>query len=415
MTDAPRMVIVGAGHAGGRAAVALRDAGWTGAVTVVGNERHAPYERPPLSKELLAGSKTADDCALHGRETYVERGIDLVTGVTATDIKRASGELVLSDGRSLCYDKLLLATGAEPRRLDVPGADLDGVLLLRTLDDSRSLADRLTPSARLTIIGGGLIGLEVAASAAKRGCAVTVVEIGDRLLSRVAPEAIAGIIAERHRQEGVSLHLGRSVAAIAGDGTVEAVHLDDGTEIATDTVMVSIGVAPRVDLAERAGLAVDNGIVTDATLRTDDPHIFAAGDACVFPHPLFGQRIRLESWKNAEDQGPLAARNMLGAGEAYSAVPWMWSDQYDLTIQVAGFPGRTARLVDRRLESDALAQFHLGDDGRLVAVSGVGPVAAVARTVRLGQMMIERQSVPEPGMLSDPTTNLKTLLRQQAA
>ncbi|MCP4385600.1 MAG: FAD-dependent oxidoreductase [Hyphomicrobiales bacterium] len=409
------MAIVGAGHAGGRAASALRDAGWSGPVTLIGAEVHTPHERPPLSKEVLRGAKTGGDCALYPDDFYRDRDINLMTGTTVSNIRRSTREIELSNERLVPFEKLLLATGAEPRRLDVPGADLDGVHVLRTIDQSRELAARLTPGARLTIVGGGLIGLEVAASAMQLGCSVSVVEVDERVLARVAPAAIAEYVAKRHQDAGVAFHLNRTVTAIAGEQTVSAVHLDDGTSIETDAVLISIGVTPRVDLAQRADLAVANGIATDATLRTEDPNIFAAGDACVFMHPLFGFPIRLESWKNAEDQGPLAARNMLGADERYPSVPWMWSDQFDFTIQVAGLPGQAKTIVKRQLDSDAIAVFDLAGDGQLIAVSAVGPVGAVARTVRLGQMMIERRSYPDPEALASPSTNLKALMRQQAA
>ncbi len=404
------MVIVGAGHAGGRAAAALRDNGWTGPITLIGAEPDAPYERPPLSKELLTGDKSAAECALHPLEFYAINDIRLIADTLVTEIHRSGKYVVLADGQTVGYEKLLLAPGAEPRRLDIPGADHEGVHVLRTTADAELLSARLSPGTRLTVIGAGLIGLEVASSAIKRGCTVNVVELADRAMARVAPEASAEHAVARHQAEGVTFHFNRSVAAFDG----KAVHLDDGTEIASDLVLVSIGAAPRAKLAEQAGLTVSGGIVTDATLRTGDADIFVAGDACVFPHELFGGLLRLESWKNAEDSGPLAARNMLGANEPYRAVPWMWSDQYDFTIQVTGLPDRGTVAVDRPTDG-ALLQFHLDDDGRLVGASGMGPVGAIAKPIRFAQMLMERDAHPDAADLADPAVNLKALLKKQAA
>jgi 3-phenylpropionate/trans-cinnamate dioxygenase ferredoxin reductase subunit len=409
------MVIVGAGHVGGRAAQALRDAGWRGPLTLVGAEETPPYERPPLSKGLLTGEKTAEECLLFAASSYAERGIDFLAGRSVAAIDRGERSVLLSDGARIAYERLLLATGAEPRRLDVPGAALAGVFTLRTIPDSKSLRAHLAPGKRIVIIGGGFIGLEVASNAVALGAHVTVVEAAPRLMTRTVPAPIEARMQARHREAGVVLHLGRQVAAIEGGTAVTGVRLDDGSAIPCEAVLVSIGVTPRTGLAAEAGLAVDNGIVVDATLRTDDPHVFAAGDACAFAHPLFGGHIRLESWKNAEDHGPIAARNMLGGAESASAVPWMWSDQYELTIQIAGLPDLAARSIERPLGDGALLLFHLAEDGRMVAASGVGPNSAIGRAVRLGQMMIERSLYPDERLIADPSVNLKTLVREQAA
>jgi 3-phenylpropionate/trans-cinnamate dioxygenase ferredoxin reductase subunit len=289
------------------------------------------------------------------------------------------------------------------------------VVVLRDVIDSEALRARLGPGRRLVVIGGGFIGLEGAASAVALGAAVTVVEAAPRLMTRGVPAAIEARMRTRHAAAGVDLRLGRQVAAILGADKVTGVRLDDGSEITADTVLVAVGVTPRIELARAAGLPVDNGIVVDRTLRTEDPAVFAAGDACAFVHDLLGRHVRLESWKNAEDQGPVAARNMLGGAETASTVPWMWSDQYELTIQVAGFPDAGSRTVARPLDGEALVLFHLGEDGRLVAASGVGPNAAIGRVIRLGQMMIERGLYPDPAALADPSVNLKTLMRERAA
>ncbi len=409
------MVIVGAGHTGGRAAHALRDAGWKGPITLIGAEAHAPYERPPLSKGMLSGEKTFADFALYDEDSYRRHEIEHLAGTTVSQIRRGTREVALADGTIVPYERLLLVTGAAPRRLAVPGAELAGVSYMREIADSETLRNRLGKGKRLVVIGGGFIGLEVASNAVALGVEVTVVEAGPRLMTRAVPAPIEERMRARHAAAGVDIRLGRQVVAILGPDRVTGVRLDDGSEIGCDAVLVAIGVAPRTELAAAVGLAVDNGIVVDAQLRTADPNIFAAGDVCSFAHDLFGGHVRLESWKNAEEQGPIAARNMLGAAEAASMAPWMWSDQYELTIQIAGLPDRASKTVERPLDAESTILFHLADDGRIVAVSGVGPNGSIGRAVRLGQMMIERSLYPDPRLLSDPTVNLKTLMREQAA
>ncbi len=409
------MVIVGAGHTGGRAAQGLRQAGWAGPVTLIGAEGLAPYERPPLSKDVLLGAKSIADCALLDTGFYAESGVDLRTGARVVEIRRDREDVVLDDGSTVPYERLLLAMGAEPRRLAVPGGELDGVQYLRDAADADALKGRLSTGKRIVIIGGGFIGLEVAAAAAGRDCRVVVVEVAGRLLARGVPVVIEEQMRKRHLSAGVEIALNRRVEAVLGEGRVTGVRLDDGREIACDTVVIGIGVTPRVDLAEAAGLAIDNGIAVNPTLQSEDPRIFAAGDVCSFLHALFDRRIRLESWQNAEDHGPLAARNMLGAAEPCGSVPWMWSDQYEWTIQVAGMPDLGVQGIERRLGPDAVVIFHLEEGGRLVGVSGIGPNAVINKAIKLGQMMIEKRRQPEPILLADPTSNLKALVRQEGA
>lgn len=399
------MVIVGAGEAGARAATALREEGWDGPVTLVGAEVHAPYERPPLSKAaLLTEAEPAATTVLdHDRAAVL--GIDMVLGTEVTAIDRAARAVVLADGRTLPYSRLLLATGARPRRLTLPGHEQ--ALYLRRFDDALALRPLLRPGARLAVIGGGFIGLELAAAAVARGCAVTLIEAQPRILMRGVPAEIAAVIADRHRTAGVDLRTGIGIDRIEPDAVV----LADGSRIAADAVIAGIGAVPETALAEAAGLAVDNGIAVDATLATADPDIFAAGDCAACAHPLYaGRRIRLEAWRNAQDQGALAARNMLGRGEAIGAVPWFWSDQYELTLQIAGLADEGRTTVARDPGDGALLLFHLAADGRLVAASGVGSLGKIAREIRLAEMLIGQRAAPEPAALASPAIKLKTLL-----
>jgi 3-phenylpropionate/trans-cinnamate dioxygenase ferredoxin reductase subunit len=404
------MVIVGAGQAGGRAALTLREQGHDGRVVLLGAEPHAPYERPPLSKTYLTGARAADDFTFAKAETLAEAGIEFRPRCEVTAIDRERRIVRLADGEEIAYGKLLLATGREPRRLPLADGSDGRVLYLRDLSDADRLRESLRPDARLAIVGGGFIGLEVAASAVGLGCRPVVIELVPRLLSRLVPAPIAAFLEARHAAAGVELLLGTRPQEIRLAGSGLALTLTDGRTIEADAVLIGIGAVPRTGLAEAAGLPVDGGIVVDATLATADPDVFAAGDVCAFPHAMAAGLMRLECWKNADAQGALAARNMLGAGEACVDVPFFWSDQYELTLQMAGVPERGEVTVERAVGAAARLLFHLTGDGRLVGVSGVGP-PALARDLRLAQIMIERGRSPDPAALADPATGLKSLLR----
>jgi 3-phenylpropionate/trans-cinnamate dioxygenase ferredoxin reductase component len=412
----PPMLIVGAGEAGARAALALRENGWTGPVTLVGDESHPPYERPPLSKAVMQDAAEPVPTSILTSERVAALGITLLSGHRVTHIDRAARLVALEDGRTLPYGKLLLATGAFPRRLPVGGAsagiDPGQLLYLRNFSDALALRARLGSSGHLVLIGGGFIGLEIAASARARGMAVTLLEGAPRILQRGVPEAAARLIAERHRAAGVRIVTDARIVAIETVGDGHVVLLGDGSRIEADAVVAGIGAHPNTGLAEASGLAVENGIAVDATLRTEDPDIFAAGDCCSFPHPLYdGRRIRLEAWRNAQDQGTVAARNMLGERETYAAVPWFWSDQYDLCLQTAGLADGTAHLVTRDLGEGAALWFHLDAQGRLISASGVGPLGKVAREIRLAELLIAARAHPDPDSLAASAVKLKTLLR----
>ena len=403
------MVVVGAGECGARAAFALREEGYAGPVTLIGAERHLPYERPPLSKAGMeedgAGIKLIAEAA-----RFAEAGIRLLLSAEVVAIDRAARTIALADGRMVPYEKLLRATGARPRRL--PAAEgLKRCAYLRTHDDAEAIASRLRAGARIAIVGGGFIGLELAAAARLRGCAVTVIEALPRLLSRAVPPEIAAVVEEAHRANGVDLRCGAAIAGIEENAGCVTLALADGPVVAADCCIVGIGAVPNVELAQQSGLAVDNGIRVDENLATDDPDILAAGDCCSFPLAVYdGRRVRLEAWRNAQDQGALAARNMLGRGEPHAAVPWFWSDQYDLSLQIAGLCEEGAATVRREAGEGAFILFHLAADGRLVAAAGIGPGNAVARDIRVAEMLIARRAAPPADRLAAPETKLKSLL-----
>ena len=405
------MVIVGAGECGARAALTLRERGWDGGITLIGEETLPPYERPPLSKAVMITDLEPAPAHPLTPEIAREKRIDLISGVRVTQIDRAAHEVVLGDGRRIAYAKLLLATGAQPRKLTVEGAEPHNVHYLRSFGDAQALRARLLPGARLCVIGGGFIGLELAASATKRGCQVTVLEAAPRILMRGVPAPIATLIAQRHEQAGVVFRIGVGITCIASATGAKRVVLADGSSIDCDVIIAGIGAVPDTTLAESAGLAIENGIRVDGQLVTSDPDVFAAGDCCSFPHPLYGdRRVRLEAWRNALDQGALAARNMLGASQTYNTVPWFWSDQYELTLHIAGLSDQCAVHVKRDLGDGAELHFHLGEDGRLMAASGFGPIGKVAKEIKLAEMLVQRSARPAADQLASPDVRLKSLL-----
>ncbi|WP_337184772.1 FAD-dependent oxidoreductase [Shinella sp.] len=401
-------VIVGAGECGARAAFALREKGFDGAITLIGSETHLPYERPPLSKEALVAD--AGPKLVAAAERYVEAGIDLLLGRTACEIDRAARHVVMGDGTVVAYDRLLLATGARPRAL--PGTNHGGrIAALRSHEDAARIRAHLVEGSHVAILGGGFIGLELAASARKLGASVTLVEGLPRVLTRGVPPEIAEIVADRHIAEGVEILCGAKVTGIEDLPGEVRIALEDGRVVSASLLVVGIGAVPNTELAEAAGLAVDNGIAVDGHLRTSDPDIFAAGDCTSYPLPLYGdRRIRLESWRNAQEQGQLAAANMLGGAEVHSAVPWFWSDQYDMTLQIAGLADGAVTTVRREMGEGAFILFHLDSEGRLIAASGIGPGNAVARDIRLAEMLIAARIHPDPAELAAPETKLKKLL-----
>ena len=396
MTDAPEsIVIVGAGLAGAKAAEALRERGYDGPVALLGDEAELPYERPPLSKGYLAGKAAFDDAVVHPAAWYDEQRIDLRLGAHVTAIDRDRREVELAGGERMPYGALLLATGAEPRRLPIPGADT--ALTLRTRADSDAIRATFGEGRRLVLIGAGWIGLEVAAAARTAGTDVTVLEAAELPLLAVLGEQMATVFADLHREHGVDLRLGASVAAIEADG----VRLADGSLVPADAVVVGVGVRPRTELAEAAGLEVDNGVLVDAQLRTSDPTIFAVGDIANQDHPVLGRRIRVEHWAAALNQGPAAAAAMLGGTEPYGALPYFFSDQYDLGMEYVGHatPGSYTQVVVRGdTKTREFVAFWLDDADRIRAAMNVNVWDVVDEL----KPLIVNGTPMDPAKLADP-------------
>jgi 3-phenylpropionate/trans-cinnamate dioxygenase ferredoxin reductase subunit len=365
-----RIVVIGAALAGGSAAIALRDQGYQGELTVIGEESQLPYERPPLSKAVLIGNTDEPDWVAEEAK-YADKDISLKLGITATRIDRAR-KIVVASRTEYPYDKLLIATGCGSRRLDVPGADLEGLLTLRTLEESLALRERFTEGARIVIVGGGWIGCEAAAAARQRGANVTVIEPSSQPLLHVVGEQIGATFAALHRDHGVDLRLGIGVTGFAGDGTVSSVHVKGHASVPADMVLIAVGAAPNIALADVAGLELANGgIAVDATLRSSDPDIYAAGDVAAHDHPKYPRRVRVEHWANAQDQGKHVAANLLGAEEPYVLRPFFFSDQYDLGCEYRGLadPAKDRLVVRGDLTSREFTAFWLREGAVAAAMN----------------------------------------------
>jgi 3-phenylpropionate/trans-cinnamate dioxygenase ferredoxin reductase component len=404
------IVIVGASLAGAKAAEALRDLGYEGPVVLVGEEPDLPYERPPLSKSYLTGRAERNSVFVHEKSWYDDNRIELRLGVAATGLDRATHEVQLDDGNRLKYGKLLLATGSRPRPLPVPGGDLDGVLFLRRLGDSDRIKEAFGgDQKRVVIVGAGWIGLETAAAAREAGNDVAIVEQFDLPLLRVLGPEMAQVFADLHRDHGVDLHLGVGVREIEEQGGhVAAVHLDDGVELAAGVVIAGVGITPAVDLAQEAGLDVDNGIVVDEHLRSSDPAIYAAGDVANAYHPLLDRHVRVEHWANALNQPAVAAAAMLGGDAVYDRVPYCYTDQYDLGMEYLGYvtPGGYDEVVIRGdVPAREFVAFWMSD-GRLLAGMNVN-VWDVADPIRA---LIQSRVVVGGAQLADTAIPLTQLV-----
>jgi 3-phenylpropionate/trans-cinnamate dioxygenase ferredoxin reductase subunit len=398
-------VIVGAGQAAAQAVHSLRQQGFAGAVTLIGDEPYVPYQRPPLSKKYLAGELPRERLFLRPASFYADKDVTVELGRRVAELDLEARRVRLDDDRTIAYDKLLLATGSRARTLVIPGTSLPGVHYLRTIADVDAIIAELNPGAHVLLIGAGYIGLEVAAVTKQRGFAVTVLEALDRVMSRVVAPEVSMFYDGYHRAHGVTIHYGAVAHAFHGTSRVAAVETADGRRFDADLVIVGVGVVPNVELAAAAGLPCDNGIVVDEFARTADPSVFAAGDCTNQPNSVLGRRVRLESVPNAIHQAKVAASGMLGTPTAYSEVPWFWSDQYDLKLQIAGLSlGYEEIAVRGALGAHSFAVYYLAS-GHVIAVDAVNS----PHDFMLGKKLVAAGRRISAAELSDPATDLAKL------
>ena len=398
------MIIVGAGHAAGQAAASLRQEGHQGEIVIIGDEPHIPYQRPPLSKQYLANEHGLEKVYLRPEKFYVDKNVTLKSCVTVESIDVQAHTIATSNAETLAYDKLLLATGSRPRKLDIEGSDLIGVHYLRTIADVDAIKNEMGAGKKMVIVGGGYIGLEVAAVSTVAGLEVHVLEMEQRILQRVTTPAMSEYYHNLHTGRGVHIHTDTTVTGFSGNGRVQQVHCG-ATVFDADLVIVGIGIVPNVELAEAASIACDNGILVDAGCRTSAPDVFAAGDCTNHPNPILDRRLRLESVPNAMEQARVAAANMCGVEKNYASVPWFWSDQYELKLQMVGFSADgDTEIVRGDKNQNQFAVFYL-KDGAVVAADAVNSPKEFMLCKRLiGQQV-------DVAALVDPDTDLKTLLQ----
>ena len=401
-----RIVIVGAGHAAGQAAASLRQEGYEGEIVIIGDEPHLPYQRPPLSKQYLLGEHGLErGVYLRPEKFYTDKNVEVRVGVTVTAIDTAAKTVTTNDGDTIGYSKLLIATGSRPRILNIPGSDLDGIFYMRTIADVDRIKAAMETAKNMVIVGGGYIGLEVASVAVTHGLQVSVLEMESRILQRVTTPEMSEFYHQLHTSRGVNILTETTVSGFEGEnGKVTGV-LSGDKSIPADIVVVGIGIVPNVEIAAEAGLEVDNGIVVDDHCRASAPDVYAAGDCTNHPSPLLGRRLRLESVPNAMEQARVAAANMCGGDKIYDAVPWFWSDQYELKLQMVGFSSDGDTQVVRGDKSaNQFAVFYL-KDGKVVAVDAVNSPR---------EFMVCKQlygKPVDPALLADPETDLKSLMQ----
>lgn len=407
MSDDRTFIIIGASQAGGWTAKTLRNEGFEGTVIMIGEEPYLPYERPPLSKDALLGETDVESTYFWPPETYEEDRIDVRLNTRVTAIDREAKTVTLDNGETLTWDKLAITTGARVRPLPIDGADLSGVHYLRNMDDTLAIREDAVKGGTAVIIGGGWIGLECAATLGKLGCKPVVVEFADRLCGRAVTPDISDWMLEFHRAKGVDVRLNTGVEKLEGDGAVSRAILSDGSAIDCSIVVIGIGVLPNVELAEEAGLEVDNGIVVDEFCRTSDPDIFSAGDVTNHPNGLLGRRIRLESWENAMNQGINAGKSMLDAGAPYSEIPWFWSDQFDANIQMIGLPEEWDETATRGDKSaNEFVEFYL-KDGVIVGAISVNST----RDLRFGKRLMQAGKQVAAADLANTDIKMQALLK----
>ena len=397
------MVIIGCGQAGGQAAASLRQEKYEGPITMIGQEPYIPYQRPPLSKQYLSGEQEKEKLSLRQESFYSEKEINLMLETSVLSLDPHKKELQLEKGETVTYDKLLIATGGRPRKLEVDGHTLKGIHYLRNIDDVDAIKTQMSISQNLVIVGGGYIGLEVASVAIKKGLTVSVLEMESRILERVTTEEMSAFYHQLHTDEGVNILTSTQAKAFKGSETVESVVCGDH-EIPADLVIVGIGILPNTEMAEAAGLKTNNGLVVDEHCRTSNEHIFAAGDCTNHPNPILNRRLRLESVPNAMEQGRVAASNMLGGAKSYASMPWFWSDQYEHKLQMVGFSKDSDQSIIRGdMASKSFTVFYLKDDSIIAADSVNNPKEFMASK----QLVGKKASIEA---LADTSIELKTLI-----
>jgi 3-phenylpropionate/trans-cinnamate dioxygenase ferredoxin reductase subunit len=403
MTD--KVVIVGAGHAAGQVVATLKQKKFAGTICLIGEESYLPYQRPPLSKKYLAGELPAERLHFKADSFYDDSNIEVHLDTRIEHIDRTRNLVRSDSGVEFPYNSLVLSLGAHPRHLDLPGVELGGVHYLRTIRDVDAIRGDMQPGRRMVIVGAGYIGLEVAAVAVQLGVDVTVVEMLDRVMSRVVSEAVSEFYQKKHEEHGVKLLLSTGIKDFSGDGRVHAVDLTDGTRIEADLVVIGIGVVPNTDLATDAGLQVGNGIVVDDRCRSSDPEIYAVGDCTFHPNDVLGHQVRLESVHNALEQAKTAAANICGEEQRYKQVPWFWSDQYDLKLQIAGLSQDYDQTVIRGNPADRSFSCLYLNGGRLIAVDAINN----PRDFMQSKKLIAERAVIDVSLLADSTVELKEM------
>lgn len=402
------IVIIGAGQAGGWIGKTLRDQRFLGKIVLVGDELHPPYERPPLSKDVLLGSRSPESAYLWPLSKFTELDIDLMLGCRATSIDRAKKIVTLANGQALPYDCLVLTTGSRVRKLNTPGAELQGIHYMRGIDDTLAIRQSLIPGSRILVVGGGWIGLEIAAAARQRGLDVVLVEASDQLCARVLPPGLARYLQQLHEDRGVRILLETTVTAFRGEKRLEFAEISDGSKIAVESAVIGVGVLPNVEIASEAGLETKNGVAVDAFGRTSDNSIYAAGDVANQPDGA-GNRMRLESWSNAQNQGIAVAKAILGVDASYRDVPYFWSDQYDTQLQILGLFGNYDDIVVRGNDKNRFVSFYMNGN-KIIAVAGFnsGQDVAVARRLMQKKIPVDRQRLVS-------AENLNEILRSPVA
>ncbi len=405
-----KIVIIGAGQAGAQTIISLRQGGFEGAIDLVGEEKELPYQRPPLSKKFLSGEMAAERLYFRPADFYEKENVTLHLGRRAEQLNRADKTVSLDDGTILSYDKLMLSVGSRPRPLPLDGADKENVFAVRSIADIEAMKPYFTSGKKLVIIGGGYIGLETAAVAQKMGLETCVVEAMDRVLARVTDPQISSFYQDLHRAEGVDMRIGTGVEGFEFDDLVTAVKLSDGSTIEADLVVVGIGILPNVEMAEAAGLEIDNGILVNENAQTSDPDIYAGGDCTQHPNPLLNRKLRLESVQNAIEQGKAAAAHMLGVPKPYVDIPWFWSDQYDVKLQTVGLSGTHDKTVLRGNPAErSFALFYFEGD-KLIAMDAINRPAEFMVAKKLVHASFADGLKVDPAKLADEAVSAKELL-----